>query len=232
MLASRLQPMNSVRTSSPALQSQRPPVVVAPYRLAQPLRRAGIVTNAGGTISPNDFKNGLNLEIDGAPYKVVEFLHVKPGKGAAFVRSKLRNQLTGGVVEKTFRSNESLTQPDLMRREAQFTYADGDEYVFMDQETYEETRVKRDDWAEFLLEGATCQLLFYNGKVISVDPPTFVDLEIIECPPNVKGNTASGGGTKAATLSTGAVVQVPAFLDAGTRVKVDTRTGTYLSKIN
>lgn len=259
-------------------------------------------------ISPNDLRNGLNVEIEGVPFKVghaacghmppprmhdptrpvrraapraccaprthtacattqvVEFLHVKPGKGAAFVRSKLRNLLNGGVVERTFRTNEQLGTPDLSRREAQFTYAEGDEYIFMDQETYEETRLKRDpDWANFLLEGAKCELLFFNGKVISVDPPQFVELEITDCPPNVKGNTASGapvaagaqqqlresssstahrihthararhaphagGGTKAATLETGAVIQVPAFLDQGVKVKIDTRTGQYLSK--
>ncbi|GAX81425.1 hypothetical protein CEUSTIGMA_g8855.t1 [Chlamydomonas eustigma] len=184
----------------------------------------------GATISSNDFKNGVAIEVDGVPYKIVDFLHVKPGKGSAFVRTKLKNFLNGSQVEKTFRAGEPVNSADISRREGQFTYAEGEEYVFMDQQSYEETRLKKDEWANFLKEGMVCELMFYNGKVVSVDPPAFVDLEVVECPPGVKGNTASGAGSKSATLETGAVVSVPSFIEAGTKVKVDTRTGQYLSK--
>lgn len=213
------------RVSRPVV-STRKAIAAAPFKVSRTTR---VTVIAGAQVSTNDFKTGLNVEIDSVPYKVIEFLHVKPGKGSAFVRSKIKNYLTGGVVEKTFRAGEMLNVPDLMKREGQYTYLDGGEYVFMDIESYEETRLKRDDWANFLKEGATCELLFYNGKVISVDPPAFVELEVSECPPNVKGNTQSGG-SKPATLETGAIVQVPLFIDAGMKIKVDTRNGTYLSK--
>lgn len=182
------------------------------------------------TVSTNDFKNGLTVEVDGVPYKVVEFLHVKPGKGAAFVRSKLKNLLTGNSNERTFRAGEQLSLADVMRRDGQFTYAEGDTYVFMDNDSYEETRLPKDDWAKYLKEGTTCNLLFYNGKVISVEPPAFMDLLVTETPPGVKGNTASGGGTKPATLETGAVINVPLFIEVGELIKIDTRTDTYLSR--
>lgn len=127
------------------------------------------------------------MQVDQQPYKVIEFLHVKPGKGAAFVRTKLKNYLTGNSVEKTFRGGEILSTADVQKKDGQFTYMDADEYVFMDTESYEETRLKRDDWANFLKEGSTCQLLFYNGKVISVDPPQFVDLKV-SCLPHNRSN--------------------------------------------
>ncbi|GIL48324.1 hypothetical protein Vafri_4604 [Volvox africanus] len=182
-----------------------------------------------GTVSSNDFKNGLTVEVDSQPYKVVEFLHVKPGKGAAFVRTKLKNFLTGGVVEKTFRAGEIVNTADVQKRDGQFTYKEGESYVFMDTETYEETRLKRDEWAQYLKEGTTVELLFYNGKVISVDLPQFMDLKVTETSPNVKGNTAAGG-SKPATLETGAIVMVPLFISAGETIKIDTRTGSYLSR--
>ncbi|KAG2499472.1 hypothetical protein HYH03_002419 [Edaphochlamys debaryana] len=191
-------------------------------------RTAGVVVHAG-TVSSNDFKNGLTVEIDSQPYKVIEFLHVKPGKGAAFVRSKLKNFLTGGVVEKTFRAGEMLNTADIQKRDGQYTYSEGEEYVFMDTETYEETRLKRDDWANYLKEGTIVALLFYNGKVISVDVPQFMDLKVVATSPNVKGNTVSGG-SKPATLETGAVVNVPLFINEGETIKIDTRTGGYLSR--
>lgn len=194
-----------------------------------PCRPSRLVVVAG-TVSTNDFKTGLSVEYDGVPYKVIEFLHVKPGKGAAFVRSKLKNFLTGGVVEKTFRAGEVLQTADISRRDAQFTYIEGDEYVFMDQETYEETRLKKDDWAKFLKEGSVCLLMKYNGIVIGVEPPTTVELQVIDTPPNLKGNTASGGGSKPATLETGATIQVPLFINPGEIIKIDTRTENYLSR--
>eukprot|EP00199_Chlamydomonas_sp_CCMP681_P005680 CAMPEP_0119109062 /NCGR_PEP_ID=MMETSP1180-20130426/17060_1 /TAXON_ID=3052 ORGANISM="Chlamydomonas cf sp, Strain CCMP681" /NCGR_SAMPLE_ID=MMETSP1180 /ASSEMBLY_ACC=CAM_ASM_000741 /LENGTH=229 /DNA_ID=CAMNT_0007094771 /DNA_START=11 /DNA_END=700 /DNA_ORIENTATION=- len=193
-------------------------------------RRSTCVVFASSQISSNDFKNGLNVEVDGVPWRVLEFLHVKPGKGSAFVRTRMKNYLTGGTVERTFRAGELVDIPDLVRRQVQYTYSDGDSYVFMDNDTFEETRLERGDWANFLLEGAVCDMLSFNGKVLSVDPPSFVDLTVVECPPNVKGNTASGGGHKPATLETGAIVMVPLFIESGSKVKVDTRTGTYLSK--
>lgn len=156
----------------------------------------------------------------------------KPGKGSAFVRTKLKNFLNGTAVEKTFRAGESVNGADLSKREGQFTYAEGDDYVFMDQETFEETRLKKDDWAQFLKEGSICTLQYYNGKVIAVEPPSFVDLVITDTPPGVKGNTASGSGSKLATLETGAVISVPIFVEVGQKIKIDTRTGEYLSKVN
>lgn len=191
--------------------------------------RAPRLVALAGTVSTNDFKNGITVEIDSQPYKVIEFLHVKPGKGAAFVRSKLKNFLTGGVVEKTFRAGEMLSTADIQKREGQFTYIEGESYVFMDTETYEETRLKKDEWAQFLKEGTTVELMFYNGKVISVDLPQFMDLKVVATSPNVRGNTASGG-SKPATLETGAVVSVPLFIDIGESLKIDTRTGNYLSR--
>ncbi|MEW5304416.1 MAG: hypothetical protein WDW38_011192 [Sanguina aurantia] len=172
----------------------------------------------------------MTVEVDQQPYKVMEFLHVKPGKGAAFVRSRLKNQLTGNTVEKTFRAGEQLSLADIRRRETTFSYVEGDDYVFMDTESFEETRLKRDDWADFLKEGSAATLMFYNGKVISVDPPQFVELKVMDTTANIKGNTASGGGSKPATMETGAVVQVPLFINIGEVLKIDTRTREYLSR--
>mmetsp|Transcript_25999 Transcript_25999/g.56680 ORF Transcript_25999/g.56680 Transcript_25999/m.56680 type:complete len:222 (-) Transcript_25999:703-1368(-) len=217
--------------SSRTVVSRVQPFKAAPVVPARGRGPRTVRVVAGAQISSNDFRNGVAVEVDGVPYKVTEFLHVKPGKGSAFVRTKLKNFLNGTVVEKTFRAGEMVDSADVAKREGQFTYAEGDDYVFMDNETYEETRLKKDnDWAAFLKEGTVCSLMFYKGKVISVEPPSFVDLKIVECPPNVKGNTASGGGTKPATLETGAVVAVPLFIDVDTVIKVDTRTGQYLSK--
>lgn len=216
------------------MQALRAPVrQVAPFGAApRPQIRSSRATRLvvmAGQVSSNDFRNGLTVEIDSQPYKVVEFLHVKPGKGAAFVRSKLKNFLTGGVVEKTFRAGEMVNTADIQKRDGQYTYAEGDTYVFMDTETYEETRLKREEWANYLKEGTTVELLFYNGKVISVDVPQFMDLKVVETSPNVKGNTVSGG-SKPATLETGAVVAVPLFIEVGETIKVDTKSGVYLSR--
>ena len=161
-----------------------------------------------------------------------EFLHVKPGKGAAFVRSKLKNFITGNTVDRTWRAGETVEVASVDKKESQFTYADGEEYVFMDMTSYEETRVKKDEsWAKYLKEGMDVSVLVWNGKVISVDVPNAVELEVTETDPGVKGNTAQGG-SKPATLETGAVVQVPLFIQIGEKIKVDTRTDTYLSRAN
>lgn len=175
----------------------------------------------------------MTIEFDGAPYRVVEFLHVKPGKGAAFVRSKLKNYITGNTVERTWRAGESVDLANVEKRDTQFTYEDGNECVFMDMSTYEETRLTKDpsSWGKYLKEGMDVQLLFWNGKVITVDLPSSVELEVTETDPGVRGNTASGG-SKPATLETGAVVQVPLFINQGERIKVDTRTDSYLSRAN
>eukprot|EP00891_Asterochloris_glomerata_P001640 jgi/Astpho2/1640/fgenesh1_pm.00030_%23_4_t len=182
-------------------------------------------------LGSNDFRPGVTIEMDGAPWRVQEFLHVKPGKGAAFVRSKLKNYLTGNTVEKTFRAGESVESALVERSPTQFTYADGEDYVFMNMETYEETRLRKDDsWAKYMVEGMDVSLLTWNGKVISVDPPPVVELEVVQSDPGAKGNTASGGGSKPATLSSGAEIMVPLFISEGTKVKVDTRTNTYAGR--
>jgi len=181
-------------------------------------------------VSSNDFKTGMSIEMDGQPYKVVEFLHVKPGKGAAFVRSKLKNFLTGNSVEKTWRAGETVELASVENKESQFTYTDGNDYVFMDMTTYEETRIPEDEsWSKYLKEGMDVQVLTWNGKVISVDLPNTVELEVVETDPGVKGNTAQGG-SKPATLETGAVIQVPLFIQQGEKIKVDTRSDEYLSR--
>ena len=159
-------------------------------------------------------------------------MHVKPGKGAAVVRSKLKNFITGNTVDRTWRAGESVDVASVDKKDSQFTYADGDEYVFMDMESYEETRVKVDDsWGKYLKEGMDVSVLLWNGKVISVDIPNAVELEVVATDPGVKGNTAQGG-SKPATLETGAVVQVPLFIQIGEKIKVDTRTDTYLNRAN
>mmetsp|Transcript_17878 Transcript_17878/g.30841 ORF Transcript_17878/g.30841 Transcript_17878/m.30841 type:complete len:264 (+) Transcript_17878:83-874(+) len=184
-------------------------------------------------ISSNELRNGTTIVVDNALYKVVEFLHVKPGKGSAFVRTKLRNVQTGGVVEKTFRAGESLESASVEKKEMQHTYVEGDQYVFMDMETYDEARLSATeigDGTKWLIEGMTVNVMLWNDKVIDVELPTTVDLVIVSTDPGIKGNTVSGGN-KPATLSTGAVVQVPLFIEEGEKIKIDTRTGTYLSRI-
>ncbi|GAB4815016.1 hypothetical protein N2152v2_002062 [Parachlorella kessleri] len=171
----------------------------------------------------------MTIEFDGAPYRVVEFLHVKPGKGAAFVRSKLKNYVTGNTVDRTWRAGETVELANVEKKDTQFTYEDGDE----DMSTYEETRLRKDSstWGKYLKEGMSVALLLWNGKVITVDLPSSVDLEVVETDPGVRGNTASGG-SKPATLETGAVIQVPLFINVGEKIKVDTRTDSYLSRAN
>mmetsp|Transcript_61176 Transcript_61176/g.193807 ORF Transcript_61176/g.193807 Transcript_61176/m.193807 type:complete len:261 (+) Transcript_61176:2-784(+) len=193
-------------------------------------RAASLVVKA--TVSTNDFKNGLNIEIDGQPYKVTEFLHVKPGKGSAFVRSKLKNYITGNSVEKTFRAGEKVNTADINTSTAQFSYIDGEDYVFMDMTSFEETRVpKDDDWAKFLKEGEDVKIQVYNGNVIGVSLPQTVTLAITETDPGIKGNTAAGGD-KSATVETGAVIRVPLFIEIGDMVMVNTEESSYLSRVS
>ncbi|EEH53136.1 uncharacterized protein MICPUCDRAFT_52036 [Micromonas pusilla CCMP1545] len=204
--------------------------VNAPARSRSAPARRGALTIRAGTISTNDFKVGVNVEVDNAPYKVVEFMHVKPGKGSAFVRSKLKNYLTKSTNEKTFRAGEKLQTADVEKRTMQYTYKDGEQFVFMDMETYEETRIDDDDFSKYLLEGQNCEVLSWNDKVIGVDLPLNVELEVTMTDPGVKGNTASGGD-KPATVETGATVIVPLFIQIGEKIVVDTTSGKYVRKV-
>ena len=183
-------------------------------------------------ISAGDFRNGLCFEMDDQVYQVVEFQHVKPGKGAAFVRTKYKNVKTGSVVERSFNPNEKFEQAQLKRQDMQFIYADGDLYYFMDQETYEQTPIHQDkigDGIKFLKEEMVCKVVSYKGDIFQVELPITVVLEITECEPGVKGDTANNA-SKYATLETGAVVKVPLFVNQGEKIKVDTRTGEYLER--
>ena len=184
-------------------------------------------------ISAGDFRNGVTLEIDGQVVQIVEFQHVKPGKGAAFVRTKLRNVINGGVVERTFRPTEKFPQARIDRVDMQYLYADGDLFNFMNQETYDQVALNHDiigDALKFVKENEVCKVCSYNGNVFSVEPPLFVELEITETEPGFKGDTAQGAN-KPATVETGATVYVPLFVEIGDKIKIDTRTGEYLSRV-
>ena len=184
-------------------------------------------------ISAGDFRNGITIELDNNIYQIIEFQHVKPGKGAAFVRTKLKNIKNGGVVEKTFRPTEKCPQARIDRADMQYLYSDGDLFHFMDVETYEQIALDADaigDALKFVKENDTCKVCSYNGKVFSVEPPLFVELEITNTEPGFKGDTAQGA-TKPATVETGATVYVPLFVDNGDKIKIDTRTGEYLSRV-
>ncbi|OLT61001.1 elongation factor P [Moorena bouillonii] len=183
-------------------------------------------------ISSNDFRTGVSIELDGSVWRVVEFLHVKPGKGSAFVRTKLKNVQTGNVVEKTFRAGETVPQANLEKRAMQHTYKDGDEYVFMDMESFEETRLTESqigDRSKYLSEEMEVNILFWNDQILEVELPNSVVLEVVDTDPGVKGDTATGG-TKPAIVSTGAQVMVPLFISIGERIKIDTRNDSYLGR--
>ena len=185
-------------------------------------------------ISAGDFRNGLTLEIEGVVYQVLEFQHVKPGKGAAFVRTKLKNVIGNGVVEKTFRPTEKFPPARIDKTDGEYLYADGDLFYFMDPETYEQMAINKDivgKSLEFVKENEVCRILSYKGSVFAVEPPLFVELEVTETEPGFAGNTAQGA-TKPATLETGATVNVPLFVNIGDVLKIDTRTGEYLSRVN
>ena len=185
-------------------------------------------------ISSNDFRTGVTVELDGSVWRVVEFLHVKPGKGSAFVRTKLKNVQTGNTVEKTFRAGETVPQANLEKRTMQHTYKDGEEFVFMDMETYEETRMNEEnlgDRTNFLKEEMEVNVIFWDDRVIEIELPTSVVLEITDTDPGVKGDTATGG-TKPAIVETGAQIMVPLFISIGEKIKVDTRDGSYLGREN
>lgn len=184
-------------------------------------------------ISTNEFKTGITIEIDGVLWNIVDFLHVKPGKGSAFVKTKLKNVETGSVLEKTFRAGEKFPRAILDRREMQYLYMSGDnEYTFMDNESYDQITLSKEqigDGIKYLKENMVLNVLKHGDKVIGVDLPNVVELEVVDTPPGEKGNTAQGG-TKPATLETGAIVQVPFFVNNGDVLRVDTRTNTYLER--
>ena len=183
-------------------------------------------------ITAGEFRNGITFEMDGNVCQIVEFQHVKPGKGAAFVRTKIRNVITGGVVEKTFRPNEKFEKAHIERKNMQYLYADGDLFYFMDQETFEQTPLNKDqlgDALKFVKENDNVLILSYKGSVYGVEPPNFVELEITETEPGVKGDTATNV-QKPATLETGAVISVPLFINIGDRIRIDTRSGEYMER--
>ncbi len=187
-----------------------------------------------GMISSNDFRTGTTIELDGQVWRVVEFLHVKPGKGSAFVRTKLKSVQSGNVVDKTFRAGESVQQAILEKSNLQHTYVESGDYVFMDMTSFEETRLSVEQigkGAKYLKEGMEVNVIFHNGKVLEVELPISITLEVTETDPGVKGDTASGG-TKPAILETGAQVMVPLFISVGEMIKVDTRNDSYLGREN
>jgi len=183
-------------------------------------------------ISVNDFRNGMTVELDGQIFLVLEFLHVKPGKGAAFVRTKLRNIETGSVTERTFRAGEKVTRAHLERREMQFLYSSGDEFTFMDNESFEQLVLNRselEDQVPYLTENLTVIAVRHKERMIGVEVPNSVELTVVQTDPGVRGDTASGG-SKPAKLETGLVVQVPFFINEGDRLRIDTRTGQYIER--
>ena len=183
-------------------------------------------------ISAGDFRNGITIELEGNIYQIIEFQHVKPGKGAAFVRTKLKNIKSGGVVEKTFRPTEKCPQARIDRKDYQYLYADGDLFNFMNMDNYEQIALAPDvigDALKFVKENEVVKVCSYNGKVFSVEAPLFVELEITSTEPGFKGDTAQGA-TQPAVVETGATVYVPLFVDNGDKIKIDTRTGEYLSR--
>ena len=184
-------------------------------------------------ISTNDFKSGMSIELDGVIYQILESQHVKPGKGGAFVRTKLKNVKTGGIIDKTFNAGEKVNPARVERRQMQYLYNSGDQYFVMDMETYEQIPVQAEAFGEsvkFLKENMTVTVITHEGTVLGAELPTSVELEVVETDPGLRGDTASGGN-KPAKLETGAVVRVPLFINVGDIIKVDTRTGDYLSRV-
>lgn len=184
-------------------------------------------------ISAGDFRNGLTIELDNNVYQIIEFQHVKPGKGAAFVRTKLKNIKNGGVVEKTFRPTEKCPQARIEKKDMQYLYSDGDLYNFMDVETFDQIALNGEsigDSLKFVKENEMCKIVSHNGNVFAIEPPLFVELEITDTEPGFKGDTATGA-TKPATVETGATVLVPLFVETGDRISIDTRTGDYLKRV-
>ena len=184
-------------------------------------------------ISTNDFRTGLTIELDNHVWSVVEFMHVKPGKGSAFVRSKLKNLETGATIERTFRAGEKIPRARLDHRKMQYLYNDGELYYFMDEESFEQMSLSKDqlgDGTKYLKENMVIDVLVHKERTIGVELPNFVELVLVETEPGIKGDTATGG-TKGATTETGATVQVPLFVEAGDTIRIDTRTGGYMERV-
>jgi len=182
----------------------------------------------------SDIKKNLKIKLDGTPFSVVEFQFVKPGKGNAFTRTKLRNMMTGAVIERTFRSNEKLEPADMEERQMQFLYKEGESFVFMDTGTYDQLHLSAEqlgDYQWYLIDGTNVDVLFFNEKPIGVTPPTFVELKVVSTEPGFKGDT-SGGAMKPAKMETGLQVNVPLFINEGETLKIDTRTGQYSERVN
>ena len=180
-----------------------------------------------------DFRNGTTFEMDGGVFRVVEFQHVKPGKGAAFVRTKLKNVISGAVIEKTFNPSEKYPGAEIEKREMQYLYNDEDLYYFMDNETYEQIALTEEavgDSMKFVKENDNVKMVSYKGNIFAIEPPMFAELEVTETEPGVKGDTATNV-TKPATVETGAIVQVPLFVETGDRISIDTRTGEYMKRV-
>lgn len=185
------------------------------------------------TITAGDFRNGVTFEMDGMVLQVIEFQHVKPGKGAAFVRTKLRNVITGSVIEQSFNPTAKFEGAYVERKEMQYLYNDGDLYYFMDMETYEQLPLNSsqlDDNFRFVKEEMMCKIISYKGKVFGVEPPMFVELRVTDTEPGFKGDTATGA-SKPATLETGAVIKVPLFINIDDVLRIDTRTGEYIERV-
>jgi elongation factor P len=183
-------------------------------------------------ITAGDFRNGVTFELDSQVFQIVEFQHVKPGKGAAFVRTKMKNVMTGATVERTFNPTDKVEQARIERQDMQYLYNDGDLFYFMDTETFEQLPIGKatiGDTFKFVKENMIVKILSYKGNVFGIEPPTFVELEITETEPGFKGDTATGA-SKPATLETGAIVKVPLFVNQGDKIRIDTRTGEYLER--
>ena len=185
-------------------------------------------------VGTSQFRNGLKIELDGEPFVIVYFQHVKPGKGGAFVRTKVKNLKTGRVIDRRFRAGERVEVADVDDRKMQFLYRDGDQLVFMDSDSYDQIPFSSDqvgDAKKYLLENLVVDVLFWRGQPINIELPAFIEAAVTECEPGMKGDTASGA-TKPATLETGAVVQVPLFVKERERIRVDTRTGEYVERVS
>lgn len=185
-------------------------------------------------VSTSDFRKGVKILFNQEPYMVIDFAHVKPGKGGAFVRTKMKNMITGLIKEETFRSGEKFPDPGLLNREMQFLYEGSGLYNFMDQDTFEQVELNKEqllDVFDYLKEGINYRVLYFDEKPIGLTPPLFMELKVTQTPPGVKGDTAQGAGTKPATLETGLVLQVPLFINEGDLVKVDTRDAKYIERV-
>lgn len=187
-----------------------------------------------GVIDTSEFRKGLKIEVDGEPFEIIDFQHVKPGKGSAFVRTSIRSLLSGRLLQPTFKSGDKVDRPDIEEKEMQYLYAQGDEFHFMDNKSFEQTYISEKQLGEaknYLKENITASILFYNGKAIGVTLPNSVDLKVTKCDPGVRGDTVSGA-TKPAELETGYSVNVPLFINEGDVLKIDTRDGKYLTRVS